>query len=434
MAAQEWYWRRPLRRRRFLALGVGATAAAITVACGGGKEEAKATPAAGAASPAAGAATQPTRQLSPAKVGGFVDRSGGTASIGNAVGDGIKDWNDYASANNLYPRKIEWVEIDHSYEVPKAETGYKRFVEQEKVVTILSYGTPITTALTPKAADDKIPLWTPGFGNSEVADAKRFPYLFVGVATYHAQAMALLQHFKDSWKDTSRKPKLIYYYHDNDAGRDPLDVIKREAPKMGFDLLTTMAIPGTATDQSQQMLEVKQRDPDFLLTHLFGTTAAPSVKAAAQVGFPVNRMYSMVWGIGEPDIEVAGSAAEGYHGLQFVAVASDEPEALKLIREHYRKQGKTFDDKKANVYYLRGVFTAILINEAVRLAGDKERITGEDVKRGAESIKDFKAFGMSSGVTITPDDHAGSRKVRLYQVKNGKLTLERDWFEGPKPS
>jgi branched-chain amino acid transport system substrate-binding protein len=439
------YWAR-LKRRRFLGVaGMGAGAAAFLAACGGGGEEKKETkatqaPAGGAATQAAAAATQApaAKQLSAVKVGGFCDRSGATANVGNFLCEGVKDWNDYANANNIYGRKIEWVEFDHTYQVDKAEQGYKKFVEQDKVIAVSSYGTPITNALTPKAVDDKIPLFTPGYGISEVENGTKYPYTFVGVASYFSQAMALLGHLKDSWKDTSRKPKLIYQYYDNAAGQDPLELIKAQAPKLGFDLLTTVAVPATATDLSQQMLDAKQRDPDYIITHFFGAIPALSLKAAQQVGFPASKLYSMVWGIGDSDLDVAGPAAsEGYHGLQFVAVKDDQPEAFKLIQDHYKKQNKTLDDKKVGalgVYYLRGVFIAILINECIRLAGDKDKITGEDVKKGAESMKEFKAFGMSPGTTLTAADHAGSRKVRLYQVKGGKMTVEKDWFEGPKPS
>ncbi len=436
------YWARALKRRRFLgAVSMGAGAAAIAAACGGGddtKTETKATqaPAAAGASPAAAAATvAPARQLSGVKVGGFIDRSGATANVGNFLGEGVKDWSEFTNAKNLYGRKIEWVEFDHSYEVPKAEQGYKKFVEQDKVVAIQSYGTPITNALSPKATDDKVPLFTPGYGISEVESGAKYPYTYVGVASYHSQAMALLGHVKDSWKDTSRKPKVMYLYNDSAAGQDPLELIKAQAPKLGLDLLTTIGIPPAATDLSQQFLDAKQRDPDYLLIHEFGNHPSLAIKAAAQVGFPATKMYSFVWGIGEIDIELAGvQASEGYHGLQFVSVKEDEPEALKMLRDYWKTTGKPQDEKKIGVYYLRGVYTCGLINEGIRLAGDKDKITGEDVKRGVELIKDYKGFGMSPGTTITKEDHAGSRKVRLYQVKAGKLTLEKDWFEGPKPA
>jgi branched-chain amino acid transport system substrate-binding protein len=439
---RDTYWTQRLKRRRFLAItGVGAGAAAIAAACGSGDDDkgtSKATTAAG--SPAAGQATTggatqaAAKNLAQANVGGFIDRSGSTANVGNLLGEGVKDWIDYANSKNLYGRKVNWIEYDHSYEVPKAETGYKKFLD-EKVVAIQSYGTPITNALMPKAADDKIPLFTPGYGISEVEQGAKYPYGFVGVASYHSQAMALLGHIKDTWKDTSRKAKVVYMYNDSAAGQDPLDLIKGQAPKLNLDLLTTIGVPPAATDLSQQMLDVKGRDPDFLMIHEFGAHPALAIKAAQQVGFPAAKMYSFVWGAGEVDIEVAGAAAsEGYHGLQFVAVKEDEPEALKLLREYWKTTGKPQDEKKIGVYYLRGVYTAGLIGESIRLAGDKEKLTGEDVKKGTESVKDYKGFGMSPGTTLTAADHAGSRKVRLYQVKGGKLTLEKDWFEGPKPA
>jgi hypothetical protein len=74
-----------------------------------------------------------------------------------------------------------------------------------------------------------------------------------------------------------------------------------------------------------------------------------------------------------------------------------------------------------------------LLVEAIRLTSDRDAVTGEEVKRGFESITDFTAYGLLPGTMITADIHAGSRKVRRYQVRNGKLALERDWFEGPRP-
>lgn len=441
MLEQNGYWARHLRRRRFIGMAGMGAAAAVAAACGGGgnkttsSSKPAATTAGGGAQTSGQASPSSGKQLGTVKVGSFVDRSGATANIGNLIGDATKDWVEYVNAENVIGRKTEWPEFDHSYQVDKAKEGYKKFVDQDKVATILSYGTPITVALTPSAADDHIPLWTPGFGNSDAEDGTKYPYLFVGVASYHSQMMALLGHFKDTWKDTSRKAKVMYMYYDNDAGRDPLELAKAQAPKLGLDLISTVAVPGTTTDMSQQMLDVKSKDPDFLITHFFGTLPALSMKAAQQVGFPVNRMYSFVWGGGENDFEAAGSAAEGYHNLQFTAHPTDNTEAYQRLRDYWKKTGKTEDTKKTSiVYYARGLYNAIIILEAIRLAGDKDKLEGEDVKKGAESIKDFKAYGLSPGTTLTKDDHGGSRKVRLYQVKNGKNTLEKDWFEGPKPS
>jgi hypothetical protein len=53
------------------------------------------------------------------------------------------------------------------------------------------------------------------------------------------------------------------------------------------------------------------------------------------------------------------------------------------------------------------------------------------VKEGFDSIKDFDVDGL---VTITynpPDDHRGSSKVAMYQVREGTLVRVGDWRDVP---
>jgi hypothetical protein len=247
--------------------------------------------------------------------------------------------------------------------------------------------------------------------------------------------MALLGHLREQWREGARRPRLAFLYVDNPSGRDPLDLIRAQAPRLDFDLTAAIAVPPPTTDLALQLLEIKQRDVDFTLVHLLGAHPALALRAARQVGYPASRMYGFAWAAGETDIELAGpEAAKGYHGVLFAAVKEDEPEALGRLREYWAETGRQRDERAIGVYYLRGVLAAALIGEAVRLAGDRDAVTGEDVMRGFESIRDFTAYGLSPGTTITREDHAGARKVRLYQVRNGALVLERDWFEGPKPA
>jgi branched-chain amino acid transport system substrate-binding protein len=173
-----------------------------------------------------------------------------------------------------------------------------------------------------------------------------------------------------------------------------------------------------------------------VMTHFFGAIPALSMKAAQQVGISPEKYYSFVWGSGDGDYAAAGPAAEGTYGLQFTALPSDKPEAFVKMQEWHAKNGKQIDETKLGdaVYYIRGVYNAALMMSGVQAAGDKEKMTGEDMKKGMESIKDSTLFGLSPGLTITADDHGGSRKVRLYQFKGGKQNLVKDWFEGPKPA
>jgi branched-chain amino acid transport system substrate-binding protein len=434
------YWTRQHWARRRLLVGAGALGGvAFLAACGSDDDDkgAKATPAAGGASPAAGGqATQAAKQLAAVNLGGMIDRTGAVSNVGKPSGDGSNDFAAYANGTNLFGRKINWIEYEHGYNADRGKEGYTKLVNQDKVVAILPFGTPITEAIQPLADEDHVPVFTPGFGLGESVDGKKFPYLFIGSASYWDQAMALLGHFRDTWKDSSRKAKVYFVYYGNAAGRNPLELIKQQATKLNLDLVGTLEVPGTTTDLTQQMLEVKSKDPDFVMTHFFGAVPALGLKAAQQVGINPEKYFSFVWGAGDSDYATAGSAAEGTYGLQFTALPVDKPEAFVKMQEWHAQNGKQIDAAKLGdaVFYIRGVFIAALMMSGIKAAGDKDKLTGEDAKKGYESMKDDKVFGLSPGLTITAEDHGGSRKVRLYQYKGGKQNLVKDWFEGPKPS
>ena len=83
------------------------------------------------------------------------------------------------------------------------------------------------------------------------------------------------------------------------------------------------------------------------------------------------------------------------------------------------------------VVYNRGLLRRRVHVEAIRNAlkatGGKKP-TGEDVKKGFESIHDFTLGGLVPPLKITAEDHEGGGWVQIFQVKGGKFVKETDWF------
>ncbi|MHB8576008.1 MAG: ABC transporter substrate-binding protein [Dehalococcoidia bacterium] len=461
------YWSARVNRRRFIggSFGIAALGGLVMAGCSssnnnsGNNNKASTTnnaapkTAASASAPASTAATQAAVSATKApsaattatgtqtaaaatkgtvNIGAFIDRSGPTANVGNPLGNGVKDWADFKNANggaNGY--KLNFVEFDHKYDANIAQQGYTQYINQDKVVMILSYGTPITDALKGKAADDKVPMMTPGYGLSDSSDGTKYPYLYVGAASYQAQMRALLQYISDDWKAKSGKgnAKLAYLYYDNAAGLDPIAAIDQFASKLNVDAVAKIPVPPTAVDLAPQFQQAKDKNPDYLVGHLFGAMPALGIKAWKQVGLGSVPLIGMVWAFGESDIATAADAAEGYYGLQFTAMPEENPPALQMLRDYWKKIGRAEPEDTKQVYYLRGVFNADIVYHAASLAGDK--LTGESMKSGMDQFKAYTADGLSPGITMTKTDHGGTNKVKLYQVKGGKITLAKDWFEGP---
>jgi branched-chain amino acid transport system substrate-binding protein len=373
----------------------------------------------------------------PVVIGWFCDRTGATQLVGVNMCLGAHDFIRLINKKGgIAGHPLKLLEVEHGYEVPKAVEGYES-MKRSGVVSVFSYGTPITYALTPRFNDDRISGITPGFGRADATDGRRFPYIFPVAASYWSQGAAAVKFVLDAWKKAGKQPqelKLAYVYYDNPAGREPMPTLERLAKKEGFQM-RTFAVPPPGLEMSAAALDIARRyRADWVITHLFGRSPSVSMKELSKVGYPMDKVISLVWGAAEPDADAAGwEIAQGYYGLQFAGVGQDFPVIQEIIKM-YKDEGQEPPEPlvRSSVYYNRGVFGTALQVEAVRLAIEKfgEPVTGEKVKKGFESIKDYTLGGLVPPMEITEQDHEGGGWVRIYQVKDKKWVPVTDWFTG----
>ena len=413
-----------LRARRFWPLALVAAVALFLAACEGGEEQ-----------PATGTprAQQPTG--APITIGMMYDGTGATQLIGVAYKAGFEDYiNLINSKGGIDGHPINVIFCEHGY---NADRGVECYENQKRggAIGTVTYGTPITAAVIGRCNQDQIVCTFPGYGSAAAANGERFPYGFPIAASYWSQAGAAVRFVLDEWQreGKSGKPKIAYLFYDNPAGNEPREVLRTIAQREGLQL-EEVAVPAPGTEMSSQVTRITQSiRPDWVITHLFGSSPSVSIKALKEAGFPLNRVVALVWGSGDADVEAAGgwAFAEGYYGLQFTAVGTDLP-VLREITEMYRSQGKQPPDlmTKNNVYYMRGVANAAVMVEGIRNALRQKGypITGADLKAGIEAIR-----GEVAGVVnlnLSARDHEGGGSVRIYQVRGGRWQLARDWFQG----
>ena len=361
------------------------------------------------------------------------DRTGPTQVVGVNLCPGYDDYIALVnSRGGVAGHTLKVIEIDHEYKVPAAVEAYER-QKKDGAVLIGLYGTPQTYALTQKLTEDRIPGTSPGFGRADATDGTRYPYVFPIAATYWSQATAAVKFAGDQLKGLRGK-KIAYLFYDNPAGREPIPVLENLAKREEFQL-RLFAVPPPGVEMGAQVLDIAQRyRADFVVAHLFGRSPSVSIKELKRIGYPLRKVVSFVWGAAEADIDAAGgyAVAEGYNCLEFAGVGENYP-VLTEIREMYKKEGREPTKEMAStVYYNRGVLIAAIHVEAIRnalRAKPDGTITGEDVKRGFERIKDFTLGGLVPPLEITPTDHEGGGWVQVWQVRGGKLVRLTDWFK-----
>lgn len=368
-------------------------------------------------------------------IGDQCDRTGPTQLVGNTLCPAIMHYKDLINKNGgVGGFQIVINESDNQYQVPPAIEEYQR-EKQQGAVSIMLYGTPQTEALAPRLDADKIPGTCPGFGPASAANGARLPYVFPVAATYWSQAAAGVQFIKERLGGDLHGKKLAYLYYDNPAGHEPMPVLDKLQKMEGFEL-RNFAVPPPGIEVSAQALSISQQyRPDFVIMHLFGRSPSVAIKALRGVGYPLSKVVGLVWASAEADIEAAGGwgTVQGYHTMQFAGVGDDYP-VRQQIRDMFKAEGKPAPAvMESTVYYNRGLFTAALHIEAIRLAvaasGGKAP-TGVDVQQGFQSIKDFTLGGLVPPLQITPVDHEGGGWVQIYQVKGNKMVKETEWFRG----
>jgi len=392
-------------KRMFTCLALGLALMSLALGgCGGEKKDGK----------AAGAGKE-------IKVGGIIDLSGPTSSVGAPYAEGVKAGAAYLnSKGGVAGMTINLDVQDDAYNVQQGLSIYKKFA-QDKVVAIQGFGTAVTEALTRTAAKDEIPYFSASY-SAHLTDPKTAPYNFITSADYSTQIRAALKYFKDNWKE-QRKPRLALLYPDHPYGLAPIPAAKEYAAELGFELVGEANVDLKAMDATPQLLPLKDKKPDFIWTG--GTTPSTAVilKDAKKIGLKAT-FFTNIWGTDENLIKRAGEASEGVVSLQAAAVYGQDVPGMKMILEASKNQPQM-------THYVRGFVSMLVMGEGIRLAAAKGPVTGPAIKAALETLKDYDTQGLAPAVSYLPDDHRPSMAVFLYKVTGGKLvflaqeTLER---------
>jgi branched-chain amino acid transport system substrate-binding protein len=369
---------------------------------------------------ALGIAAAPAEAQTPIKLGNLVDLTGPTSDQGKDIAKGRNDavqW--FNEKGGINGRKIELVSVEYGFQPPRAVAAYKKFVEQDKVLLMLGYGTPDTEALRPFITKDKMP-YLSGSYSGHLTDPRNTPYNFPGGIDYTSQIRIFLNYVKETWKDTSRKPRVAFIYADNAYGRAPIESGRAYAKDIGIDLVDEEIIPTVVVDVTSQLLTMQKKNPDFAYINTNTQWVPVVLKDSYKLGLKVQYLVNN-YGIDERTPKLAAEAAEGVLGIQDVAYWGENVPGMKILMEVHKKNHP--NDVAASPY-MRGWLWVIVAAEAIKRAGPNP--TGESVKTALETFKEFDTWGLTPPFTYTSEDHRPTTRARLVMVKDGKIVQVRE--------
>ena len=376
-------------------------------------------------------------------------RVGPYAAGGSGFYGGIIDYLTLINMrdNGINGVKLIWEECETEYNASRGVECYERLKSKNGGASLVEpLSTGIAYGILDRVGTDKIPMTTLGYGRSDAANGKVFPYVFPLITSYWNQAAAMVHYLGDKMGglDKLKGKKIVHLYHDSAYGKEPLPVLEAEAAKYGFELIKIPVQP-PGNDQQSQWLQIRQVQPDFVIVWTYGVMSAVSLKTAQRNGFPREKMLGVWWAGAEEDAVPAGDAAKGFTTMSFTTPGNYP--LLDEIRSTVYGAGKgnlAEKDRIGHTMYLRGIVAGVLMVEAMRNAqakfGKGKVLTGEQVRWGLENLNvdaaRQKALGVSDmfpPVKTSCDDHEGSGATKVQQWDGSKwVALSKTWITGDK--
>ena len=340
--------------------------------------------------------------------------------------------------------KFTWEKCETEYNNARGVECYERTKKNGPTGATLIHplSTGITYSLIEKGTADHIPIVSVGYGRTDAADGRVFPYVFPLITTYWSQNTAKIKFMgmKAGGMDKLKGKKIVNLYHDSAYGKETIPVLDAQAKMYGFQV-THIAVPHPGNEQQAQWLQIRQIQPDWVILRGWGVMNPTAIKAAQRAGYPREKMIGVWWSGSEEDVIPAGDAAKGYIAAAFNVSGTNYPVIQDIMKHVYGKGKGEMDDKSriGSAYYNRGVVFSIITSEAVRKAqerfGKGKPMTGEQVRWGLENLsidnaylKKLGATGFMQPLKVSCMDHEGGGAVKFQQWDGKQWKVITDWI------
>ncbi|MGD8259029.1 MAG: ABC transporter substrate-binding protein [Desulfobacterales bacterium] len=362
------------------------------------------------------------------KWGVLIDLSGPTSDWGKNQVKGQLDAMRWINENGgINGKELKLIVIDDGYKVPRGVAGYNRLVDSEKVLGLYIQSTGTTMTLAKKIVADGVATIAASF-TSKFQNPAKTPFSFFVSPSYGSMGRITLKWIRDTWKDSSRNPKICYLYPDNKYGRDILEVCKDYAKKIGVDVGPDQVINWPTKDATVQLTNMSRYNPDYAYITSTAMNGAVILKNAKALGLKT-KFVSNIRNFEETLIDLSGGAAEGTYGVHPIApYGADVPGMKKVVESHE----KWHPGEKGTNVYVEGWVNILCVTEALKGADKAGDLTPSGIRNAFEQFKDFSTGGLAPPLTFTSTDHRASMAAKIYQIQKSKMVPVSGWVELPR--
>jgi branched-chain amino acid transport system substrate-binding protein len=242
------------------------------------------------------------------------------------------------------------------------------------------------------------------------------------------------------WKGTG-KPKMALHILNNVTGYGVRDAAKAKAESMGIDIVATEEHTATDSSMMDSMTRLKALNPDVLFISSTDQPTYLILKAARDLGMTPKMAVGLAhatYSKALTNMPDAGNLLEGiYVSLPWVTWNDTAP-GLAKVKEYVQKKHSS-DEGDGNYLsmWAGGLVSAEILKNAVKNAGYDALAKGDANSwkaletQGIQKLNNYDVQGLQGPVSYTPGDNRLAKTLKMYMVKEGKLTAISDWTDAP---
>jgi len=348
----------------------------------------------------------------------------GIFSAGGVQGaEGDKDYTDMVNEEGgINGKKLKFIIEDGQWKFDVAMALYQKIMSIENPLAFFAQNTEQAKALGQEFKNRyKMLLGSTSF-SSELAHRDLNPYSWVAGPTYGDQFGILLKYIAKE----KPKAKVAFFYSDTEFGKDPIKFGRLMCDRLRLNLVAEEVVPLGAKDLAAQIMDLKSKDPDYVIFQGFLFEPVPQViKACRGLGMTAKFMGTF-YGASKWMLDQLGPLAEGYLVVSpYTYWWDEEAPMIKKLKEYNAK--KHPDMNFRDIYYLNAIMNSVIVVECMRRADKAGQLNREGVAKALQTIKNFDSGGLSGPYTIR-NNRFPIAKVWAANPAKGVYEPASDWI------
>jgi branched-chain amino acid transport system substrate-binding protein len=348
------------------------------------------------------------------KIGANLELSGGVASYGQSIKEGIELAIDEINKDGIDGKKLKLVPVDNKSDAAEATNGAIKLINQDKVVAIIGSATSTNTlAQVQIANENKVPLITPTGTNPTVTvkDGKLNNFVFRTCFIDPFQG-TVAANFAS--KELNVKNAAVLIDSSSDYAKGLAASFKDAFAKNGGKVVSEEAYVAKDTDFHATLTRIKSSKPDLVFLPGYYEEVGLIVKQARELGLTVPFIGGDGWDSPKL-IELGGKDALNN---TFITNHYSSGDSDQKVQDFVKAFKDKYDGKSPDAFNALGYDSAYFVADAIKRAGSA------DPGKIQKALAETDGLSLVSGTLKLDKNHDPIKSAVILEYKDGEQTFK----------